>query len=141
MNYDDYSYPSSVIGLQHSSDYTPSVGVTYQPSEDFNLFVNYSWQATDWNMAAMQRQSHAPSPIEPSCPASVPDSQTPQNCPSQVWTSYGRNQGSSVDVGIETSLPPLVVEGSQLLRNKSKLSIECTLAVSTHSTMPTATRH
>ena len=134
MNYDDYSYPSSVIGLQHSSDYTPSVGVTYQPSEDFNLFVNYSWQATDWNMAAMQRQSHAPSPIEPSCPASVPDSQTPQNCPSQVWTSYGRDQGSSVDVGIETSLPPLVVEGSQLLRNKSKLSIKYTYAVSTDLT-------
>jgi MtrB/PioB family decaheme-associated outer membrane protein len=134
MDYDDYNYPSSVIGLQHSSDYTPSVGVTYQPSEDFNLFVNYSWQATDWNMAGMQRQSHAPSPIEPTCPATLPDSQTPQNCPAQVWTSYGRDQGSSVDVGIETSLPPLVLEGSQLLRNKSKLSIKYTYAVSTDLT-------
>jgi hypothetical protein len=134
MAYDNYSYPSSVIGLQHSSDYTPSFGVAYQPTEDFNLFVNYSWQATDWNMAGMQRQSHAPNPIEPSCPATAPDSQTPQNCPSQVWTSYGRDQGSSVDVGIETSLPPLVVEGSQLLRNKSKLSIKYTYAVSTDLT-------
>ena len=134
MDYDDYSYPSSEIGLQHSSDYTPSVGIAYQPSDDFNLFADYSWQATDWNMAGMQRQSHAPNPTEPSCPSSAPDSQNPQNCPSQVWTSYGRDQGSSVDLGIEASLPPLVVEGSQLLRNKSKLSVNYTYAVSTDLT-------
>ncbi len=67
MDYDDYRYPSSEIGLQHSSDYTPSVGVTYQPSDDFNLFVNYSWQATDWNMAGMQREPTQP--IRSSLPA------------------------------------------------------------------------
>lgn len=134
MDYDDYRYPASEIGLQHSSDYTPSVGITYQPNDDFHLFVNYSWQATDWNMAGMQRQTHAPTPLEPSCPAASPDSQTPQNCPAQVWTSYGRDQGSSVDLGIEASLPPISVEGSQLLRNMSKVSINYTYAVSTDLT-------
>ncbi len=134
MDYDDYSYPVSEIGLQHRSDYVPSVGVTYQPNDDLNLFVNYSWQATDWNMAAMQRSRGASTAMQPSCPVSSPASQTPFNCPAQVWTSYGRDQGSSVDLGIEASLPPLTVEGPQLLRNKSKVRINYTYAVSTNLT-------
>jgi len=134
MDYDDNRYPDSEIGLQHSSDYTPSFGLTYQPTEDFNMFANYSWQATDWNMAGMQRQTHAPNPLEPGCPATAPDSQTPQNCPSQVWTSFGRDQGSSVNLGIEAGLPALTLQGTPILRNKSKLSINYTYAVSTDLT-------
>ncbi len=130
MAYDDYNFPASDIGLQHSSDYTPSVGVSYQPSDALNIFADYSWQATDWNMRSMQRQSHAPNPSEPACPAS-PGAQNPQNCPSQVWTGYGRDQGSSVDLGIEMSVPALNVEGITILRNKSKLSVNYTYSVST----------
>ncbi|HTR25752.1 MAG TPA: MtrB/PioB family outer membrane beta-barrel protein [Terriglobales bacterium] len=134
MDYDDNSFPASQIGLQHSSTYIPSVGLHYQPSDDINLFTDYSWQATDWNMASMQRSLHGPIPTQPSCPGSSPTSQNPQNCPQQVWTSYGRDQGSSVTLGMQASLPPISVEGAQLLRNKSKLSIDYTYAFSTDST-------
>jgi MtrB/PioB family decaheme-associated outer membrane protein len=130
MGYDDYNYPASDIGLQHWSDYVPSVGINYEPSDDLKIFADYSWQATDWDMISMQRQPHAPNPIEAACPAS-PDAQTPQNCPAQVWTGFGRDQGSSVDVGIEVAVPALNVEGTSILRNKSKLSVNYTYSVST----------
>jgi hypothetical protein len=51
-----------------------------------------------------------------------------------VWTSYGRDQGSSVNLGIEAGLPALNLQGVQLLHNKSKLSINYTYAVSTNLT-------
>jgi MtrB/PioB family decaheme-associated outer membrane protein len=130
MGYDDYNYPASDIGLQHWSDYTPSVGISYQPSEEVNIFADYSWQATDWNLRSMQRQSHALNPLEPGCPA-TPAGQNPQNCPAQVWTGYGRDQGSSVDLGIELAVPPFSAEGYSILRRKSKLSVNYTYSVST----------
>ena len=130
MGYDDYNYPASDIGLQHWSDYTPSAGVSYQPSDDLNIFADYSWQATDWNLRSMQRQSGGAGPLQPACPAS-PGAQNPQNCPAQVWTGYGRDQGSSVELGIEAALPPLNLAGRSILRNKSKLSVNYTYSVST----------
>jgi len=133
MNYDNYRYPASVIGRQQWSDYVPSVGIAYNPSEHLNVFANYSWQATDWYMAGFQRQPYSGKPPPPPCTAAVAG-QTPQTCPQQVWTSYGRNQGSSVDLSIESSLPPLSIEGSPILRNRSKFSVNYTYAVTTNLT-------
>ena len=103
------------------------------PSEHLNVFANYSWQATDWYMAGFQRQPYSGKPPPPPCTAAVAG-QTPQTCPQQVWTSYGRNQGSSVDLSIESSLPPLSIEGSPILRNRSKFSVNYTYAVTTNLT-------
>jgi putative beta-barrel porin MtrB/PioB len=133
MNYDNYSYPASEIGRQQWSDYVPSVGIAYNPNDYLNVFADYSWQATDWYMAGFQRQPYSGAPPPPPCTAAAAG-QTPQTCPQQVWTSYGRNQGSSVDLSIESSLPPLSIEGSPILRNRSKFSVNYTYALTTNLT-------
>jgi len=84
-------------------------------------------------MAGFQRQPYSGTPPPPPCTASAAG-QTPQNCPQQVWTSYGRNQGSSVDLSVETSLPPISFEGSPILRNRSKFSVNYTYAVTSNLT-------
>jgi hypothetical protein len=130
MNYDNYSYPASETGLQQWSDYTPSAGLSYQPNEYLNIFADYSWQATDWYMSGFQRQPYFGAPPPPPCTAGT-TGQTPQACPQQVWTGYGRDQGSSVDLSMQSSLPPLSIKGSPILRNRSKFSVNYTYAVTT----------
>jgi MtrB/PioB family decaheme-associated outer membrane protein len=126
FDYDDYYFPASDLGLQHSSDYSPSVGATWNPFPNTHFYVDYSWQAEDWNMASMQRQTHAPIPSQPACPNTIAEAQTPENCPGQVWTSYGRDQGSSVDLGMDIDFP-----ANQFLKHESHLQIMYTYAVGT----------
>jgi MtrB/PioB family decaheme-associated outer membrane protein len=128
FDYDDYNYPASGIGLQHWSDYTPSVGVNYNPIPNVRVFSDFSWQATDWNLDSFQRQpSFAPPPAPggPKCPTSA-DGQTPSNCPGRVWSSVGRDQGSSVDFGFDVTIPRNAV-----LPNPSNLHVQYTYASTT----------
>jgi hypothetical protein len=102
MDYDNYSYPSAAYGLQNWSDYTPSVGMNWNPVKDVNVYADWSWTATDWNLKSFQREPGGAG--EPKCPA-IPGDQTPAACPGQVWTSYGRQQGNAIDFGFDTIVP------------------------------------
>ena len=120
FDYDDYNYPSSVIGLQHTSSYSPSVGVSYDPMAGIHIFGDYSWQAYDWNLRAMQRQSGG---AAPGCPSN-PDLQTPFNCPAQTWTGNGRDQGNSIDFGMDIAIPT-----KWFLRSPSHFKVQYTYVV------------
>ena len=132
MAYDNYSYPSSVIGLQHSSDYTPSVGVAYQPSEDFNLSVNYSWQATDWNMAVFNASPTSVRLLLRHVPPTPPANSS--DLPGASLDQLRERSGQFSHRWYPDFVASPAVEGSQILRNKSKLSINYTYAVSTDLT-------
>jgi MtrB/PioB family decaheme-associated outer membrane protein len=125
MDYDDYSYPDSDFGLQHWSDYTPSVGLNWAPLNDVSVYADYSWTATDWNLQSFQRQPlfGPPGPAEPNCPASA-DAQTGAACPGQTWTSYGREQGNSIDFGFKVAIP-----GNAVLPAASDLQVRYTYTV------------
>jgi len=64
FNYDDYNYPSTDFGLQHTSSYSPSVGASWDPLEGVHLFGDYGWQAYDWNLRSLD-ESKIPTPIPP----------------------------------------------------------------------------
>src|SRR5262249_60396528 len=81
MNYDNYRYLASVIGRQQRSDYVPSVGIAYNPSEHLNVFANYSWQATDWYMAGFHRQPSSGGPAPPSFTAAAAGEAPPTGPP------------------------------------------------------------
>lgn len=119
MDYDAYNYTASDIGLQYWSDYSPSAGISYDLGKGLRLYADYGWQATDFGLRSFQRQTSACGP---------PTSQTPSNCPAQVWTSVGRQQGSSVDFGIRARIPSNVI-----LRKASRVSIRYTYTVTTDS--------
>jgi MtrB/PioB family decaheme-associated outer membrane protein len=90
FDYDDYNFPGSDFGLQHSSSYSPSLGVSWEPAEGIHLFSDYSWQAYDWNLRSIQRTNPA---------------QNEFNKPKQVWTSLGRTQSNAIDLGAEVAIP------------------------------------
>jgi MtrB/PioB family decaheme-associated outer membrane protein len=125
FDYDDYNFPATDIGLQHASSYSPSVGVNYAPFPNVSVYSDYSWQAYDWNLRSMERATAAPSPIQPNCPSS-PGLQTPGACPGQVWNGLGRDQGSSVEVGFDTTIP-----ANRILPKPSHLKVDYTYEVGT----------
>ena len=133
MDYDNYSYPSADYGLQNWSDYTPSVGLTWNPLARVNVYADWSWTATDWNLKSFQRQPGGTG--EPRCP-SIPGDQTPGACPGQVWTSYGRQQGNAIDFGFDTIVP-----ANSFLPHESHLKVEYNYTVTdnlTHANGDTA---
>jgi hypothetical protein len=86
------------------------------PLDSLNLHADWSWTATDWNLQSFQRQKGGSG--EPKC-SSVPEDQTPQNCPAQVWTSYGRQQGNTIDLGFTAKIP-----ANRLLHKPSELQVQ-----------------
>ncbi|MGH7814409.1 MAG: MtrB/PioB family outer membrane beta-barrel protein [Candidatus Binataceae bacterium] len=126
MDYDNYSYPASDYGLQHWSNYVPSAGITWNPFKNVNLDADWSWTATDWNLKSFQRQSGGKG--EPNCPSS-PGDQTPEVCPGQVWTSYGREQGNAIDFGFDTAIP-----ANRILPHLSHLKVRYNYTVTTDLT-------
>jgi len=94
FSYDNYGYPGSDLGLQHSSSYSPSFGASYEPLQDVHFFGDYEWAAYDWNLRSMQRTT---------------DSQTPQNLPNAVWNSTGRNQANNINVGMDVVIPKNII--------------------------------
>jgi MtrB/PioB family decaheme-associated outer membrane protein len=129
FEYDEYNYGSSNLGLQHTSSYSPSVSATYDPIPGIHLFGTFGWQAYDWNLKSFHRQPifGAPIPSEPNCPTgSDASGQTPETCPAQVWTSNGRDQGSSVEIGLDVAIPP-----DPFLGHTSRLKIDYTYTVGT----------
>ncbi len=67
-------------------------------------------------------------PSEPKCPATA-DAQKPGACLGRVWTSLGRDQGSSFDLGLNIDIPQ-----NRLLRKPSHLEIKYTYTVGNSST-------
>ncbi len=126
MDYDDYSYPSSDFGLRHWSDYTPSVGMNWTPFEGLNFHADWSWTATDWNLKSFQRQPGGVG--EPKCP-SIPEDQTPGLCPGQTWTSYGREQGNTIDFGFNATIP-----ANRVLTKASSLQAQYNYTVTNDAT-------
>ena len=126
MDYDNYSYPASDYGLQHWSDYTPSVGINWDPFKGVNVYADWSWTATDWNLRSFQREPGGVG--EPTCPAS-PTAQTPAACPGQIWTSYGREQGNNIDFGFDATIP-----ANPILPRASHLKVQYTYTVTTDLT-------
>jgi len=110
FNYDDYNYPSSDFGLQHTSSYTPSLGASWDPLPDVHFFSNYSWQAYDWNMRSLD-ESTIPAPPPPPGKTSV-------------WTANGRNQGNNIDVGVDAAIP-----SNRILPQPSHLKVQYTYTV------------
>ncbi len=126
FDYDDYNYPASDIGLQHWSDYSPSVGMTYSPLPNVNIFSDYSWQAEDWNLNSFERDPFFGAPPAPGggkCSA-ISELQTPATCPGRQWFSVGRDQGNSVDFGFDVTIPK-----NRVLRNESELRVQYTYVV------------
>ena len=102
FDYDDYNYPASNFGLQHTSSYSPSLGASWDPLPGVHLFSDYSWQAYDWNLRSLD-ESTLPAPTPPA-------GKTP------VWTATGRNQGNNIDFGMDIAIPqnPILLRPSHL---------------------------
>ncbi len=105
FDYDNYFYPASTMGTQNWSDYSPSVGLSYEVAPFFSFFGDFGWEATDMRMLSMQRQPHGVIASEPNCPGANPNLQSPGNCPAQIWSEFGRQQGTSVDLGFDINIP------------------------------------
>ncbi len=122
FDYDDYNYPASDFGLQHTSSYSPSVGVSWDPLPGVHLFSNYSWQAYDWNLQSLD-ESTLPAPTPP--PGKTP-----------VWTATGRNQANNIDFGMDIAIPK-----NRILVRPSHLKLQYTYTVGnslSHQTGDTA---
>ena len=115
FNYDDYNYPSTDFGLQHTSSYSPSVGASWDPLEGVHLFGDYGWQAYDWNLRSLD-ESKIPTPIPP--PGTT-----------YVWTAKGRNQGNNIDLGVDIAIPQ-----NRILRRPSHLKVQYTYTDGNNST-------
>jgi outer membrane receptor protein involved in Fe transport len=102
FDYDDYNYPASNFGLQHTSSYSPSVGVSWDPLPGVRVFSDYSWEAYDWNLRSLD-ESTLPAPVPPK-------GKTP------IWTATGRNQGNNIDFGMDIAIPanPVLLRPSHL---------------------------
>ena len=112
--YDDYNYPDSDFGLQHTSSYTPAVGVSWDPLPHMHFFSDYSWQAYDWNSQSLdERTIPAPKP---------PPGKT------RIWTATGRNQANNIDVGMDVAIPQ-----TRVLPNPSHLKIQYTYTIGNSS--------
>ena len=118
FNYDDYNYPSSDFGLQHTSDYSPSVGASWEPLPGMHLFSDYSWQAYDWNLRSIE---------ESGVPAPAP---TPGK--TDVWGAKGRNQGNNIDFGVDIAIPQ-----NRILMRPSHLKLQYTYTVGSNQTHQT----
>jgi len=114
FNYDDYNYPSSDFGLQHTSSYSPSVGASWDPIPGVHMFSDYAWQAYDWNTRSLD-ESTIPAP-------------TPPPGKTSVWTAKGRNQGNNIDVGMDIAIPQ-----NRILRRPSHLKLQYTYTVGNSS--------
>ena len=110
FDYDDYNYPASDFGLQHTSNYSPSLGASWDPLPGVHLFSDYSWQAYDWNLRSLDEAS-LPAP-------------TPPPGKTSVWTAMGRNQGNSIDFGMDIAIPQ-----NPILMRPSHLKLQYTYAV------------
>ncbi|MFZ0887959.1 MAG: MtrB/PioB family outer membrane beta-barrel protein [Candidatus Binataceae bacterium] len=111
FNYDDYNYPASDFGLQHTSDYSPSVGASWDPLPGVHLFSDYSWQAYDWNLRSLYENTlPAPPPTTPGT--------------TYVWKAQGRNQGNNIDLGTDIAMPQ-----NRILPRPSHLKLQYTYTV------------
>ncbi len=110
FSYDNYNYPASDFGLQHTSSYTPSLGASWDPLPGVHLFSDYSWQAYDWNLRSLD-ESTLPAPTPP--PGKTP-----------VWTAMGRSQANSIDFGIDAAIPR-----DPILQRPSHLKLQYTYTV------------
>jgi MtrB/PioB family decaheme-associated outer membrane protein len=115
FNYDNYNYPSTDFGLQHTSSYSPSVGASWDPLPGVHLFSDYTWQAYDWNLRSLD-ESTIPAPKPP--PGKTP-----------VWTAQGRNQANNVDLGLDIAIP-----ANRILPRPSHLKIQYTYTDGNNST-------
>ncbi|MGA7871339.1 MAG: MtrB/PioB family outer membrane beta-barrel protein [Candidatus Binatus sp.] len=114
FNYDDYNYPSTDFGLQHTSSYSPSVGASWDPLPGVHVFGDYEWQAYDWNTRSLD-ESTIPAPPPPPGKTSV-------------WTAVGRNQGNNIDVGMDIAIPQ-----NRFLLRPSHLKLQYTYTVGNSS--------
>jgi len=116
FNYDDYNYPSSDFGLQHTSSYSPSVGASWDPLPGVHLFSDYAWQAYDWNMRSFYGGTG--NLTKP------PPAGTTWN-----WMANGRNQGNNIDLGMDIAIPE-----NRILRRPSHLKLQYTYTVGNNRT-------
>lgn len=115
FSYDDYNYPSTDFGLQHTSSYSPSVGGSWDPLPGVHLFSDYAWQAYDWNTRSLD-ESTLPAPPPPAGKTSV-------------WTARGRNQGNNIDLGMDIAIPQ-----NRILPRPSHLKLQYTYTVGDNRT-------
>ena len=108
FDYDYYHYPSSTFGTQYQSDYSPSVGFTWDPVPRAHLFGDLAWEAYDMGMRSLARLNTPPN----------------QNPADRIWNSVDRNQGLSVDFGFDVALP--TVENNWLLKRQLRLFCQYT---------------
>ncbi len=92
-------YPDSVVGLQNDINYSPSVGFVYMPADWVRVFGDYNYDRFKWKLRAMERSAQGGAT---GCPAR--DLQTPENCPSSLWTSRGDEMVHSFSLGMDTAL-------------------------------------
>jgi hypothetical protein len=111
FDYSDYNYPASDFGLQHTSTYTPSVGGSYDPLPGVHFFSDYSWQAYDWNKQSFAENTVLGNPF------------SPKNI-NNIWTTVGRNQGNSIDFGLD-----IVIPENRYLRHASHLKGQYTYTI------------
>ena len=86
-------YPRTPLGVKNNISYVPSVGFVYAPLDWLSLFSDYNWERFDWKLRGMQR----------SAPPGG-DTETPSSNPGYVWTSRGRDQVHSVNIGTDMRL-------------------------------------
>lgn len=91
-------YPRTVVGLKRDLNYSPSVGFIYAPLEWARFFGDYNWDRLDWKLKAMERSGE----LVFGCPAR--ELQTPENCPSSLWTSRGREKVHTFSIGMDANL-------------------------------------
>ena len=91
-------YSKTVVGLKNDINYSPSVGFIYAPLDWLRFFGDYNWDRFDWKLRAMERSGQNVN----GCPDR--DEQTPDNCPTSLWTSRGREKVNTVSIGTDASL-------------------------------------
>jgi MtrB/PioB family decaheme-associated outer membrane protein len=120
FNYDDYRYPNSDFGLEHTSDYSPSAGASWEPIPGTHLFSDYSWQAYDWNLWSQDNSGGSLTPPKP------PFGKT------YAWEATGRNQGNNIDFGMDIAIPQ-----NRILMRPSHLKLQYTYTVGSNQTHQT----
>ncbi len=92
-------YPQSDIGTQKDVNYSPSVGFVYAPVAWASFFGDYNWDRFEWRLRAMERSAELGAT---GCPAR--NEQTPENCPTSVWTSRGKERIHTFGFGTNLKL-------------------------------------
>lgn len=108
FDYNYYNYPSSTFGTQYQSDYSPSVGFTWDPLPRAHLFGDLAWEAYDMGLRSLARLN-------------TPPNQNPAN---RIWNSVDRSQGFSVDFGFDVKVP--TIENNWLLKRPLRLFCQYT---------------